>query len=207
MRVAIIGTGRIAENLGKALLAAGHFVAFGSRSPDKQNPFHQRVGLDTRIYGLEGAITAGEVVILAVPYSQVAVVATRHAQILRSKVVVDLTNPIGSQPADGRAGAEITAAAIGPGARVVAAFKDNFAATFLSPLAPDGTPRQVHLAGDDAEAKSAVAGLATSIGFVPVDCGPLHSAVALDHLVPLLIEMDRRLNAGRADSIWKFVGG
>lgn len=205
VRIAIVGTGRMAENLGKAFMAAGHFVAFGSRTPEKQNPFHQRVGLDTRIYGHEGAITAGEVVILAVPYSEVHNVAARHAGILGDKVVIDITNPFAAQPADGRAGAELTAEVIGNGARVVAAFKDNFAATFSAPGDQQGSRRQVHFATDDEEARSTITALAESIGFEPVDCGPLHNAVALDHLVPLMIDMDRRLNDGKADSIWRYV--
>ena len=205
MRIGIVGTGRMSESLGRAFMAAGHFVAFGSRSPEKQNPFHQRVGLDARIYGHEGAITAGEVVILAVPYSQVVETAAKYAGLLRGKIVIDITNPFASQPTDGKAGAELTAEAIGDGARVVAAFKDNFAATFSTPDDSQGTSRQVHFATDDPEARTVMAELARSIGFEPIDCGPLHNAVALDHLVPLLIDMDRRLNEGRSDSIWRFV--
>jgi hypothetical protein len=204
MRIAVIGTGRMATGLGRGWLKAGHFVAFGSRRPESKNEFHASVGTESRIYGFEGAITAGEVVVLAIPYSEVAAFAKKYAHLLRGKVIVDISNPIGRQPPDGRAGAELTAEAIGAGARVLAAFKDNFAATLEAPVDHTGEPRDVHFAGDDDEAKQVLAGLVRDLGFRPVDCGPLRHAVMLDHLVPLMIHLDRTVNAGRATSSFRF---
>jgi predicted dinucleotide-binding enzyme len=87
---------------------------------------------------------------------------------------------------------------------VVAAFKDNFSDTLTSPADHTGQPRDVHYAGDDEEAKKVLACLIRDLGFRPVDCGPLHAAVALDHIVPLMVEMDRRLNGGRRNSSFRF---
>lgn len=204
MRIAILGTGRMATGLGKGWLNAGHFVAFGSRKPETKTEFQAEVGADSRVYGFEGAITAGEVVVMAVPYGEVVPLAKKHADLLRDKIIIDITNPFADQPEDGRAGAELTAEAIGEGAKVIAAFKGNFAGTLLDPVDHTGQPRDVLFAGDDAEAKSTVSGLITDLGFKPVDCGPLHAAVMLDLSVPMLIEMDGRLNNGQHNSSFRY---
>ncbi len=204
MRIAILGTGRMASGLGKGWLNAGHFVAFGSRRPETKTDFQAEVGADSRVYGFEGAITAGEVVVIAVPYGEVVNLARQHDDLLRDKIVIDITNPFAAQPPDGRAGAELTAAAIGDGARVLAAFKGNFSGTLLDPVDHTGEPRDVLYAGDDAAAKQALAGLITDLGFKPVDCGPLRAAVMLDLSVPMLIEMDGRLNGGQHSSSFRY---
>lgn len=204
MRIAILGTGRMATGLGKGWLKAGHFVAFGSRSPETKTEFQAEVGADSRVYGFEGAITAGEVVVIAVPYAEVLNLAEKHADLLRDKIVIDITNPFTSQPSDGRAGAELTSAAIGNGARVLAAFKGNFSGTLLDPVDHTGEPRDVLFAGDDAEAKKVLERLVADLGFKPVDCGPLHAAVMLDISVPMLIEMDGRLNDGQHNSSFRY---
>ncbi len=48
--------------LGKAFLAAGHFVAFGSRKPETKNQFHEMVGDESKIYGVQAAIDAGQII-------------------------------------------------------------------------------------------------------------------------------------------------
>jgi predicted dinucleotide-binding enzyme len=204
MRIAILGTGRMASGLGKGWLKAGHFVAFGSRRPETKNDFHAVVGTESRVFGIEGAITAGEVVVLTVPYAETVQLAKQHAELLRGKIVIDITNPFASQPADGRAGAELTAEAIGEGASVIAAFKANFSNTLLEPIDHTGQPRDVFFAGGDEAAKQVASGLITDLGFNPVDCGSLHAATMLDLSVPMLNEMDTRLNKGRRTSSFRF---
>lgn len=204
MRIAILGTGRMARALGTGWLKAGHKVAFGSRTPEFRNEMLEDVGEDCRVYGIEGAITFGDVVVIAVPYVNVAALAARHADLLRGKPVIDISNPMfANRPADGRAGAELTAEAIGEGAVVLAAFKDNFSGTLLDPVDHTGEPRDVHCAGDNKDARDIVAGLVEDLGFRPVDCGPLSNAAALDLMVPLMIELDERYNGGRSSS-WRF---
>ncbi len=192
--------------LGRAFLAAGHFVAFGSRRPEDRKDFHAEVGTESRLYGVQAAIDAGEIVIIALPYATVAATARKFADSLRGKVVIDITNPFASQPNDGSSGAQVTATAIGDGARVVAAFKTNFAGTITEPVDSSGEPREVHYAGDDEEAKSAVAKLIRGIGFKPVDYGTLAEAVVIDHMVPLMIRLDTEIHASSRKSSFRLAG-
>jgi len=189
-RIGILGTGNMALALGKSLMAAGHFVAFGSRRPESKNDFHEAVGTESRIYGYQAAINAGEIVIITLPYEEVAATARKFGDSLRNKIVIDITNPFTAQPNNGDSGAQVTASIIGDGALVIAAFKTNFAATFENPIDSTGEPREVHYAGDDEEAMKAVKQLIRGIGFKPVNCGTLAQAVVLDHMVPLMIRLD-----------------
>ena len=203
LRIGIIGTGNMAMALGKALFAAGHFVAFGSRRPETRKEFHIEVGTDTRLYGVRAAIDAGEIVIITLPYKEVAATVRKHAESLRGKVIIDITNPFAAQPNNGDSGAQVTATAIGDGARVIAAFKTNFSNTFEQPVDSTGEPREVHYAGDDEEAKEVVAGLIREIGFKPLDCESLAEAVVLDHMVPLMIRLDATEHASSRKSSWR----
>jgi len=203
LRIGIIGTGHMALGLGKAFLAAGHFVAYGSRRPETKNDFHEVAGFESRIYGYQAAIDAGEVVIITLPYKEVTATARKFAGSLRGKIVIDITNPFDAQPNDGSSGAQVTAMAIGEGARVVAAFKTNFADTLTEPKDSAGIPREVHYAGDDAEAMETVAELIREIGFKPIDCGTLAQGVVLDHMVPLMIRLDAKQHASSRKSSFR----
>ncbi|MDA1280214.1 MAG: NAD(P)-binding domain-containing protein [Chloroflexi bacterium] len=205
-RIGIIGTGNMALALGRALLAAGHFVAYGSRRPETKNEFHEAAGTESRLYGYQAAIDAGEIVIITLPYKEVAAAARKYADSLRGKVVIDITNPFAAQPNDGSSGAQVTATAIGDGARVVAAFKTNFASTIGEPVDSSGQPREVHYAGDDEQAMKTVAELIREIGFKPVNCGTLAQAVALDHMVPLMIRLDASEHASCRKSSFRIAG-
>ena len=131
-----------------------------------------------------GTVVTGDIVVLAVPYPSVAeVVAQRGAQ-LAGKVVVDITNPLNFEtfdsltvPADSSAAAEIAAAL--PGSRVVKAFNTNFAGT-LAAGTVGGQQTTVLIAGDDADAKAALAGVISAAGLRAVDAGGLKRARELE---------------------------
>src|SRR5256885_1914324 len=95
---------------------------------------------------------------------------------LAGKVVVDISNPVDFAtfdslvvPAGTSAAEQIAAAA--PGARVVKAFNTTFAGNLVAGEA-GGAPLDVFVAGDDADAKQAVADLAASGGRRPIGAGP-----------------------------------
>jgi len=140
-----------------------------------------------------GKPATGEIVVLAVPYPAVAdVLATRGDQ-LAGKVVVDITNPPNFEtfdsltvPADSSAAAEIAASL--PQSKVVKAFNTTLAATVASGAVGD-LPTTVLIAGDDAEAKSLLAGVATAAGLRAIDAGSLRRARELEALAFLQITL------------------
>ena len=203
--ITIVGTGRMATGLGTGWASAGHTVTFASRNPEAKASLAEQVP-GARVAAIAEGLATAEVVVITLPFAAAEPFAREQAAILRGKVVIDISNPFGRDLPGGLSGAELTAAAIGPGARVVAAFKDNFSDTLLQPVDPiHGLPREVHFAGDDEAAKAIVAQLAADLGFRPVDCGPLRNARILDGMVPLIVELDRRYAEGGRRSSWKLL--
>jgi 8-hydroxy-5-deazaflavin:NADPH oxidoreductase len=126
----------------------------------------------------------GDIVVLAVPYPAVAdVIATRGDQLV-DKIVVDITNPLNFEtfdslvvPADSSATAEIAAAL--PHSRVLKAFNTTFAGT-LAAGTVGPVPTTVLIAGDDADAKTLLAGVITAGGVRATDAGTLSRARELE---------------------------
>jgi 8-hydroxy-5-deazaflavin:NADPH oxidoreductase len=128
----------------------------------------------------------GDVVVLAVPYPAVAKVLETRGESFAGKVVVDITNPLDFAtfdslvvPADGSAAAEIAAAL--PQSRVLKAFNTTFAGTLAAGSVGPLTTT-VLIAGDDADAKSLLAGIVTAGGLRAVDAGSLRRARELEAL-------------------------
>lgn len=126
----------------------------------------------------------GDIVVLAVPYPAVAAVLAERGESLAGKVVVDITNPLDFEtfdsltvPADSSTAAEIAAAL--PESRVLKAFNTNFAGTLASGAVGE-LSTTVLIAGDDADAKSLLAGIVSAAGLKAVDAGSLKRARELE---------------------------
>ena len=163
--VSIIGTGNMGQAIAAVAGRGGHTVQLlGENDTDTQ--------------------VTGDIVVLAVPYSAVAdVIATRGAT-LAGKIVIDITNPVNFEtfdsltvPADSSATAEIAAAL--PQSRVLKAFNTTFAHTLAAGTVGPLTTT-VQIAGDDADAKSVLAGVITSGGLKAIDAGSLVRARELE---------------------------
>ena len=163
--LSIIGTG----NMGQAIAAVAG-----------------RGGHSVQLLGQDDAATqvTGDIVVLAVPYPAVSGVIAERGESLAGKVVVDITNPLNFEtfdsltvPADSSATAEIAGAL--PQSRVVKAFNTNFAST-LAAGTVGALTTTVSVAGDDADAKAALAGVITSGGLQAIDAGSLSRATELE---------------------------
>jgi predicted dinucleotide-binding enzyme len=91
-----------------------------------------------------------------------------------------------------------------PSARVVKAFNTAFAARQANPRI-DGVQLDGFVAGDDPDAKAAVLALVESIGFRPVDAGPLRMSRALEQMALLNISLQLR-NGWSWQNGWKLAG-
>lgn len=128
----------------------------------------------------------GDVVVLALPYSSVRDVIAKRSDQLADKIVVDLTNPVNFEtfdsltvPADSSAAAEVAAEL--PDSAVLKAFNTNFAGTLAAGSVGPLTTT-VLIAGDDADAKAALADVVTAGGLRAVDAGPLARARELESI-------------------------
>jgi NADPH-dependent F420 reductase len=163
--VSIIGQGNMGQAIAGVASKGGHTV--------------QLLGA-----GDSAIAVTGDIVILAVPYGAIDAVIAERGDSLAGKIVVDITNPVNFEtfdsltvPADSSATALIAERL--PNARVLKAFNATFAGTLaagtVGPLATT-----VLIAGDDADAKSILAGIITSGGLKAIDAGALSRARELE---------------------------
>jgi predicted dinucleotide-binding enzyme len=185
VRITIVGTGNMARAIASRALAGGHAVTFVGTHISKADDLADEMTGEGPVGSSEEV--EGDVVVLAVPYTQAPHAVRQHADALDGRVVVDITNPVDIsvlEPLDTApfgSGAELIADVAPDGARVVKAFNTTFAGTLLAG-AVDGRPLDVFLAGDDEDARATVAALARDGGLRPIDAGRLARARELEAL-------------------------
>ena len=158
---------------------------------------HEVSALD-RNDDIASAVAGAETVILATPYGAAAELAGQAD--FSGKVVIDVSNPVnadfsGLQVGHTSSAAEEIASLL-PGSKVVKAFNTIFAQHYASGLKVAGQPLQTFVASDDEAAREIVKQLATDIGLVPVDAGPLKNARYLEPLGFMNIQFGYVLGRG-----------
>ncbi|CAN5201599.1 NADPH-dependent F420 reductase [soil metagenome] len=179
--ITIIGAGNMGAAIAGIALAGGNSVQVLARDAEKVAAAAPQVTA-----GVVGDALTGDIVVLAVPYGVVAEVLAQYAGRLDGKVLVDLTNPVDFStfdslvvPVGSSAAAQI--AALVPTAHVLKAFNTNFAAT-LATGSVGAEKTTVLIAGDDSDAKAALAAVLTGGGIRSVDAGSLSRAHELEAL-------------------------
>lgn len=180
-KVTIIGAGNMGGAIAKLALAGGNEVQLLARDAAKA-----AAAADAATAGTIGDAITGDIVVLALPHPAVAEVLEAYAGQLDGKTIVDITNPVDFAtfdslvvPADGSNSQVISA--IAPNASVLKAFNTNFAATLhAGNIGSEKTT--VLIAGDDADAKAALATIVTDAGLKAVDAGSLKRARELESL-------------------------
>jgi len=164
----IIGTGNMGTAIGGVLAAGGS---------DITHVTHAEVGTTP---------LSGDIVVLAVPHPAIEGIIAGYGDQLAGKTVVDITNPINFETFDslvvpaGSSKAELIQAKL-PDSKVLKAFNTTFAATLASRQV-GGLPTTVLIAGDDADAKAALAAAVTAGGVAALDAGSLARAHELEAL-------------------------
>ena len=180
MKIGIIGSGNIGGTLTRRLTALGHEVRVAnSRGPESLRDLEKETGA-TAVPVTEAAQDA-DLVVVTIPEKAVpALPGNLYAKAAPGFVVVDTGNY--SPHRDGRiAGIEdegLTESAWVArelGVPVVKAFNNIQADHLLNSGTPAGTPGRIALpvAGDDPDAKSKILALIDTLGFDPLDAGPL----------------------------------
>ncbi|TPG34141.1 NADPH-dependent F420 reductase [Mycolicibacterium hodleri] len=185
MRIAVIGAGNMGRALAGSLVRAGHEVsiAFG-RDEAKIAAAAQETA--AQLAAPDVAVAAAEIVLLTVPPEAIdaALAATGS---LAGLIVVSVSSGLTLDPTGGQVGlpthrtASVAeeVAAKAEGARVV----QSFTLAFAELIAAGGDGQAVlPVAGDDAVAVAKVSKLVKDIGFIPLPCGGLRSARALESL-------------------------
>lgn len=183
--ISIIGSGGMAAAIVGLAAKAGHTVEVMSRDAAKARALAEQVSAGATT-GTFGAAPAGDIVILAVPYSAVLDVVKQYGEKLAGKLLIDITNPVASDltsfvtPGDSFGAQEIAKAAPAD-AVIVKAFNTLFSHV-LATGSFQGHPLDVFIAGDNAQAKARIAAFIESLGLRPMDTGLLPMARTLEHV-------------------------
>lgn len=196
MNITFIGYGNVGAPLADHLQRLGHTVTLAARDPHSEAVRKaQARNPQLRAVPPEQAVRDADVVFLATPFMANAQVIPPLAEVLAGKVLVDCTNPVGPGLAHGlnsvQSGSQALQA-LAPKARVVKAFTIYGFENFENNAYPGyGAQAAMLFCGNDAAAKTTVAGLIGALGWEPLDVGGLEQALHLEHMTLLWVRLVR----------------
>ncbi|WP_129787849.1 NADPH-dependent F420 reductase [Promicromonospora panici] len=195
--ISFIGLGGMAGAIAARAVEGGNSVELIGRDAAKAKGLAAELGGGATT-GTFGAVPAGDIVVLAVPYTSAVPVVTQYGDALAGKVIIDISNTFNADATglvtpDGTSGAQEIAKAVPASAHVVKAFN-----TVFGHVLAQGRPLDVFFAGDDARAKAGVSAFIESLGLRPLDVGGLEMARWLEGVGPLLMGLARN-GAGTFD--------
>jgi predicted dinucleotide-binding enzyme len=189
VRIGMIGAGAMGAPIGLGLAAAGHEVMFSSRNPEELMELVRQAAPRASAGYADAAAYSADVVVLAVPPVAIPQLGEDIGDLLRGKIVIDISNPRADR--DGEITNEWLAMGTGeamaqylPGTRFVKAFNTVNARIFANPVR-DGVRVGVPIASDDDEAARITAQLVRDMGLDPVIVGPLARAKEFDRGSPI----------------------
>jgi NADPH-dependent F420 reductase len=202
MKIAVLGgTGKEGSGLALRWAKSGHDVTIGSRDAAKAQRVAEELNqayAPVQVKGADNVSAAqdAEVVIITVPYAAHLETLKAVQEVLRGKVVVDVTVPVNSAdftrvslPPGGSAAKEAQAL-LGNDVQIITAFQ-NISATHLKKLDSE-IDCDVLVCGDSDTAKQVGLQLVKDAGMKGWDAGPLDNAVVVEGLTPILLGLNRR---------------
>jgi 8-hydroxy-5-deazaflavin:NADPH oxidoreductase len=202
MKIGVLGTGGVGQIIGNALMAGGHDVRMGSRTPDSRKAKDWAASAGPRAsYGtFADAASFGETIFnCTAGAASLAALQMAGPGNLAGKVLIDLSNPLdfsrGMPPTlsvcnDDSVGEQIQRAF--PDARVVKTLNTVTAPVMVNPALVPGE-HVLFLAGNDKAAKAQVSEwLVAWFGWTPgrlLDLGDISGARGMEMYLPLWIRL------------------
>jgi predicted dinucleotide-binding enzyme len=212
MKVAILGSGGVGQDLGLGFVGLGYDVKMGSRNPAKEEikAWLAKAGKRASAGTFSEAAAFGEMAVLATQWSGTEnAIRLAGPDNLAGKVVIDATNPLLFRPkslpelaVSGNDSAGETVQRWLPKARVVKAFNTVNHVHMVKPAFPGGPP-DMFLCGDDDGAKKFVAGICRDFGWGVVDMGEIEAARLIEPLA--LIYVRNAIRTGKWDYAFKLL--
>lgn len=198
MKIAVIGTGNVAQALVNGLISEGYDVKVGSRSLEKDSENITKLKeahSNISITSYTEAVEFGDVIVLPVPGSAlVDVIQEIGVQKFEGKILWDITNALSAEaPANGvikliTTPEESLAEKIQkllPSTHVIKAMNTVGAHLMYKPaLSEKGT---VFVAGNDEQAKDKVSSIVEKFGWESYDAGKIESSRALEYMGQLYV--------------------
>ncbi len=196
MKVAIIGSGNMANGIGTRVVAGKNSLTIYDRNLEKAKELAKNLGSEVSAKTLGDKIDE-EIVILTLPYNGILEVVEKYKDLLKDKILVDISNPLDFKtfqliPKPGSSAAEEILELLPQGSKVIKAFNTTFAGTLVKGEV-EGKKLDVFIAGDSEEAKNKITQLIESGGLRAIDAGPLKSASVLEQVGLLHISLQSKL--------------
>ena len=192
-KVTIAGAGNVGSALAKNLVRHGIDVQLAASELASARAAASALGDPVRAVDLAALHDGVDALFLAVPADAAPAVLETARGLPAGTIVVDCSNPlrwdngpVHTPPPEGSMAAHL--AKRFPSLRVFKAF-NTFGAEFHEQPALGSAAADLYFAGDDADARRDLAELARTIGYTPVDVGPLRNAAHLESLAILWIHL------------------
>lgn len=202
MKIGILGSGVVGQQLGNGFIKLGHSVVIGTRDTAKLDEWKKSAGNKGAAASFAEAAKAGELIVLATKWEGTeAALKAAGAGHFQDKIVMDVTNPLdfsqGVPPrftaAPGDSGGERVQKWL-PRSKVVKAFNTISAFIMCSPRRQEGVP-DLFIAGNDTAAKKTVGDFALKWGWASVvDMGDISQSFWLETFAMLWIHFGFKNN-------------
>jgi len=208
LSIAVLGgTGKEGKGLAYRWAKAGYHVFIGSRTADKAKAAAQDLWKilqgDALVEGLGNheAAQKADIIVLTVPYSAHRNTLESMKDLLKGKLLIDVTVPIVppkitkvQMPSAGSAAQEAKQI-LGEGVEVAAAFH-NISHEHL--MQDQDVECDVLVTGTSKEARAEALKLVTAAGLTGWDAGPIENSVVLEGLTSVLLNINKQYGSTHA---------
>lgn len=202
MTIAVLGgTGKEGKGLAYRWAKAGYKVLIGSRSPEKAvttaSELMEMLEGSSSLVGTSNreAAELANIVVLSIPYEAHRETLESVKEVLKGKILVDVTAPLVppkvnkvQMPAAGSAAQEAQEI-VGEGVEVVSAFQ-NVSHELL--LTDEDVDCDVLVTGTSKDARAEVLKLVEAAGLTGWDAGPIENSVVAEGLTSVLININKQ---------------
>ena len=180
MKIGILGSGIVAQQLGRAFIKEGYEVKLGTGDKTKLNDWLKEAGSKASVGSFEETAKFGEEIVLSVKGSAAEkVIESAGRDNFAGKIIIDTTNPISDSPPTNGVLHFFTSLDESlmeqlqksfPEAKFVKAFNIIGSSVMYKPLFNDGTPT-MFICGNNNSAKKRVSEILSSFGWEVEDTG------------------------------------
>lgn len=195
MKVGILGSGSVGQQLGLGFLRLGNEVMLGTRDKSKLSGWLKDAGKSASVGSFSEAAQFGEIILICTFWAgTLNAINMAGKENFKGKVIIDVTNPLdfseGVPPkfaaSPGNSGGEQVQKWL-PDSKVVKAFNTINAYVMISPEREEGDP-DFFYAGNDEYAKKQVVEIAKQLGWKRMtDFGDISASYWLESLTMVWI--------------------
>jgi len=187
MTTAIIGVGNLGRSVARDLVDGGERVVLAAHDVSNATALANELGELASAASVKKAITDADVVVFAVWLDTLKDLIAQYADLLRGKIVVDPSNPVGKDAnggvirtlPDDQSSGSVVAGLLPAEAHFVKAF-GTLGAESLASDANRSPHAVLFYATDDDQAAAAIERLISAAGFDPVKAGGVDAAVRIE---------------------------